>query len=233
MNNGQQPQDSWPEDKPATTEDFAAYDALVEIAEQGEPRFQGTRPLGTTRRLVWRLGILALGCSLLAALLIVVLAGTRSGSSTDSPGTVAPTLSAPTTQPVPAAPTTQPTPAPTVEPSATAALPDTWRFTGKWGVDVTITLLPEGDGYARISVKGEPDAKGGYTWKGSTLKISYKQPVTLLTGNVVDTKGRFTCTGEPSSAKLRCTIRSLGWTSTTTSQNSQWLRFTATGRPNP
>ena len=89
---------------------------------------------------------------------------------------------------------------------------------------MTITLLPEGDGFGRIAVKGEPDAKGSYTWNDSTLKIAYKQPVTLLTGNVADTKGRFTCEGEPTSAKVRCTLRSLGWTSTTTSQNSRWLR---------
>ena len=96
---------------------------------------------------------------------------------------------------------------------------------------MTMALLPEGDGYGRIAVKDEPRAEGSYTWNDSILTIAYKQPVTLLMGNVVDTKGRLTCQGQPTSAKVRCTIRALAWTSTSTSQNSKWLRLTATGWP--
>ncbi len=149
----------------------------------------------------------------------------------DRPVAQAPANPAPAAPPAPATDAAQPAPTAAAVPSRAPAGADTWRFTGRWGLDVTITLLPEGDGYGRIRVRGEPDAKGSYTWNDSTLKIAYKQPATLLTGNVVDTKGRFTCKGQPTSAKVRCTIRALGWTSTSTSQNSQWLRFTATGRP--
>jgi hypothetical protein len=147
----------------------------------------------------------------------------------------APLAPAPTQAPETAqAPETDETPtAPATPTAAEAAAPDRWRFTGKYGFRVTITLIPSGDGYGRVSVKGEPDATGKYTWRGSTLKIAYRQPVTLLNGNVEDTKGRFTCTGEPTSARLRCTIHALAWASTSTSQSSQWINLTAVGRPVP
>lgn len=237
MNDGQQPQDPLPVEKPATTEDFAAYDALVELAGPDSPPGAESFPLGSTRRLGVRLraatffGVfLALTLIAVVILLFVGFATDRSGSEPDAPG-AAPPPTVPAAQPVPATDAAQPAPTAAVVPSRAPAVPDTWRFTGEYRVDVTITLLPEGDGYGRIAVKGEPRAKGSYTWNDSTLKIAYKQPVTLLTGNVADTKGRFTCKGQPTSAKLRCTIRALAWTSTSTSQNSQWLRLTATGRP--
>ena len=207
----------------STVVDLMAEDAKVDPED---------RPFSMRPIWVWLLliAIVALGAAAIAGAMIFLREDAGSG-------TAAPTV--PATQPAPSDLGGQPTPVATsgaADPAEVAApadttAPDTWRFTGKWGLDVTLTLLPKGDGFGRISVKGEPDAKGSYTWNGSSLKINYRQPVTLLTGNVVDTKGRFTCKGEPTSTRLRCTIRSLGWTSTSTSQSSSWLRFTATGRP--
>ena len=209
--------------------EYASLHTMREIAAQSD------RAERRDHHRAYLIGILALlgGAAIAGALLFNSLGGENAAPASggvDAP-VAQPVPATDAAQPTPATDAVQPTPTPTLDPSRAPVVPDTWRFTGKWGLDVTMTLLPEGDGYGRIRVRGEPNAKGSYTWNGSTLKIAYKQPATLLTGNVVDTKGRFTCKGQPTSAKVRCTIRALGWTSTSTSQNSRWLRFTATGRP--
>jgi hypothetical protein len=226
-------------------DDLEAYGALATLGG-GKP-LPGDHELDSSGHFLpdRRSRLVALGIVLVMLAVAVAILGwrlTAGGGDTASGGGTA--AVAPDSAPLAPAPTEAPeaaqtpgadeTPAAPATPSATEVeAPDTWRFTGKYGFRVTITLIPSGEGRGTIAVKGEPDAAGKYTWRGSTLKIAYRQPVTLLNGNVEYTKGRFTCTGEPTSARLRCTIRALAWASTSTSQSSQWLSLTATGRPLP